>query len=380
MPRELGQAARREDERGEPRGRRVPHLSRPGCDRGCDDLVARREDRDAWPGVNRDLDDSERREEREIGGPQAPAPLRDDVVHAHVLVRGHDAFSGGHRPHHLDRALHRECGVLDHHDPVGAVRQRPAGGDGDRAARLHPQLRELPHRHGPVELEVGRQPLRRAERVGCADGVAVDGRAREARQWRRRAQLAREDAAVRVDDRNPLDCRAPRWTEPCERLGDAADREEVASHGEGYPTADDPFRARRSCMRSTLATGPSATWPRPQIEVSRSVSSSSPISPGTSAAEPPRARWSLRICVRFLGADATGHALAAALVAEEAQHVGGGGQQIGALGADDEGAGAEHRACVVQRLEVERRVEDLDAREVRRGAARLHGRERAARR
>jgi len=75
--------------------------------------------------------------------------------------------------------------------------------------------------------------------------------------------------------------------------------------------------------------------------------------------------------VRLAGADATGHALAARLVAEEAQDVRAGGEQVRALGDDHRSARAEHRADFLQRVERERRVELVRSEEVRGGAAGL---------
>lgn len=179
------QAARREDERSEPRCGRVAHLSRVGGRLGGDDLVAGREDGYARAGVDIDLDDSERREEGEIRRSQPPAAHCHDVVAAHILIGRHDTFAGGDGPYHLDRALHGDRRVLHHHDCVGAVREGTPGGNRDRAARLDSQTRETPHRHRPVELEVGRHALRGAEGVGGTDGVAIDGRSREPGQGRR---------------------------------------------------------------------------------------------------------------------------------------------------------------------------------------------------
>ena len=61
--------------------------------------------------------------------------------------------------------------------------------------------------------------------------------------------------------------------------------------------------------------------------------------------------------VRLHRADAARHALAARLVAEEPQHVRRGGEQVRALGHHDQRAGAEHRAGLGERVEVERHVE-----------------------
>ena len=73
--------------------------------------------------------------------------------------------------------------------------------------------------------------------------------------------------------------------------------------------------------------------------------------------------------------DPARHALAAGLVAEEPQHVGGGGEQVGALGHHDQRARPEHRPGLPQRAEVQRHVELVRPEEVGRGAARLDGAE-----
>ena len=79
--------------------------------------------------------------------------------------------------------------------------------------------------------------------------------------------------------------------------------------------------------------------------------------------------------MRLGRADAARDALAAGFVAEEAQYVGRGGQQVGAFGHHDERARAEHRTGLPQRAEVQRHVERRGPEEVRRGPARLDGAE-----
>ena len=88
---------------------------------------------------------------------------------------------------------------------------------------------------------------------------------------------------------------------------------------------------------------------------------------------PPRPSASVEQGVRLGGPDPARHALAARLVAEEPQHVRRGREQVGALGHHHQRAGAEHRAGLGQRVEVEPHVEVVGAEEVRRRAAGLHG-------
>ena len=106
--------------------------------------------------------------------------------------------------------------------------------------------------------------------------------------------------------------------------------------------------------------------------------SSSVMRSSTSRAEPETAaarEVTGQDLVRLGRADAARDALAAGLVAEEAQHVGGRGEQVGALGHDDERPRAEHRPGLPQRAEVQRHVERRGPEEVRRGPARLDGAE-----
>ena len=90
---------------------------------------------------------------------------------------------------------------------------------------------------------------------------------------------------------------------------------------------------RASGSRSrTLSTGVSATWPRPQIDVSRIASSSCRAGCARSS--------SLRTAVdqahRLLGADAAGNALPAGLVAEERRQVAAEIEQVGVCADDDD--------------------------------------------
>src|SRR4051812_48629688 len=82
--------------------------------------------------------------------------------------------------------------------------------------------------------------------------------------------------------------------------------------------------------------------------------------------------------VRLRRAHPAWDALPARLVAEEAQDVRPGGQQIRPFGHDDQRARAEHRAGLLQRLPVQRHVELVWSEEVRRGATGLDRRDLAA--
>ena len=82
--------------------------------------------------------------------------------------------------------------------------------------------------------------------------------------------------------------------------------------------------------------------------------------------------------VGLAGADPARHALAARLVAEEAQHVRGRGEQVGALRHHHQRARPEHRPGLGQSGEVERHVELVGPEEVRRRAARLDRAQRPA--
>src|SRR6185295_18627049 len=96
---------------------------------------------------------------------------------------------------------------------------------------------------------------------------------------RRRADVGGGHPVQRLGQPDGLDGGAPGRAEPGQRLGDRTGGEELPVHRSGWSAAP----LGRGCSRAaapplssprTLTTGPSATWPNPQMEVLRMASSS----------------------------------------------------------------------------------------------------------
>ena len=116
------------------------------------------------------------------------------------------------------------------------------------------------HRHLADELQVSRQALGRAVRVGRAHRVPVDGRAGEARQVVRREHGLAGDAPVRVGERDRFQRGPARRAEAGQRVGHRADGKELArgAHCRQWT------RTSRLSASSRSASGrPSPSSPRP---------------------------------------------------------------------------------------------------------------------
>ena len=127
--------------------------------------------------------------------------------------------------------------------------------------------------------------------------------------------------------------------------------------------------------RSTLITGPSATWPSPQIEVRRITSSRSRTSPSTSAGPPPAPSSPSRMTCALAEPTRHGTHLPHDSSRKNRRTLYCRGEQVGAFGHDHDRAGPEHGARLLQRAEVQFHVQLVRPDEVGGRAARLDGAE-----
>jgi hypothetical protein len=170
-----------------------------------------------------------RGQEPDVRRPERPARRDEDRSGGHVLVGPDDAVARRHRPSDLDRARHGQMAVLQHQHGVGARGQRPAGRDLDGAAGRHLRRVGAAHDDGADHVEIARQPVGGAVRVGGPHGPAVHRRAGEAGQVVRRPHVARRHAAVRGRERDRLGAGTPSGPEAGPRLGHRADGQELAA-------------------------------------------------------------------------------------------------------------------------------------------------------
>src|SRR4051794_11729111 len=134
-------------------------------------------------------------------------------------------------------------------------------------------------RNATLHYGVDGEAVGRAVGVGGPDRVAVDRRAGEAGHRRRRADVDGRHPVQRLGQPDVLDGGPPRRAEPGQRLPDRLRGEELSTHRSGWPSAPpgrgcSPAAAPPLLSPRTLSTGPSATWPSPQMEVLRMASSS----------------------------------------------------------------------------------------------------------
>ena len=283
-------------------------------------------------------------------------------------------------------AGHRLLGVLDHHHRVGTVRQHPPGGHGHRGARRGP-----PPRPGgpspPTPRRRGRRAAPRRRRTcrprGRRSRRRSTGRTRAARGGARRG-VGRGP----TEGRRPAAPARPAWSaasaSSAERGADGHRREELAAVARGCAV----IRQSRGCGRAAAPPRcrPEDAGHRAERHLAEAAD--------RRRAQGPLQLEHLRLApvvqpaggqrlgqqgVRLGRADPAGHALAARLVPEEPQRVGRGREQVGALGHRHQRAGAEHRAGLGERVEVQPGVEAVRAEEVRGRAAGLHRGQRAAR-
>ena len=296
-------------------------------------------------------------EHAEVGRPQRPAGRDQQRADRDVLVGPHHPVTGRDRAHHLDRARHRLLGVLDHHDRVGAVGQRPAGGHAAAAVPARTATSGArAHGDRADDVEVGGQPLGGAVGVRRPHGEAVDRRAGEAGQRAAAPDVVDRHPAEGVVAARPAQAGAPGRPaarpaprRPCgcgRTRGRACGASGLVSQLCGLRPGDgaaalQPEHARHRTERD-LARG------RRSRSCARVRSSSSSRSSRASSRPAPASALGEHL-VRLVRPDPARHALAARLVAEEPQHVGGGREQVGALGQHHQRAGAEHRAGLGQR-------------------------------
>ena len=267
------------DQPGQRERGRVAHLAgeeRRGVRRHH--LVAGGEHRHPRPGVDGHLGDPRRGQHAEVLGAQRPPSGHQLGRRGGVLVGAHHAVAGRDRPDHLDGARHRLLRCTRSSPPRprrAAARRRSAcvtAVPGPTAVRA--RRPSAPRR----SLEVAGQPVGNAVGVGRPHRVAVHGRAGEAGQRVRRGDRLGRDPAAARGQRDGFGRRAPPGPEPGQRLGDRPGGEELPPGAAGRVGLRGAVLAAAG---ATLITGPSATWPSPQIEVRRMTSSSSGIRPST---------------------------------------------------------------------------------------------------
>jgi hypothetical protein len=148
---------------------------------GLDDLVARRQNRDAGPREDFDVGDA-------AGCQRADAArVEHDAGFDHRLTGGDvggspsDVLSRVDRRQHSDGAVAGLLGHFHHYDGVRAARQRRAGRDLHARAARDPLRRHLTRVCRADDAQRLRICRARAERVVGHDRVAVHGRAIERR-------------------------------------------------------------------------------------------------------------------------------------------------------------------------------------------------------
>ena len=184
-----------------------------------DELVAGREHADAGAAMDRDR-------RKAAGGEHADLARADHRAAPQQRLAPGDVGAG--KADELARrrgAAHLDCrpvrcrdglGVLDHHDGVGAARDRPAGRDRRRGAAGDRKTRgDAAGDHLRVEGERRRRARASAREIGGANGEAVDARAVEGRHVERRRDVLRNDAPERVGERHGF---APERPRPQRRL------------------------------------------------------------------------------------------------------------------------------------------------------------------
>ena len=216
----LCDAAVRGDHRAEREAIDVEDLSRRERVSRLDDLVARRQNRDA-----RFRKDVRRRDAD--GGKRAHASRRQLIARCDDAVAARDVGGAtadilpcGRRRQNVHLVVRRTRRLFDHDDRVGARRQRRARRDLGACAGRDGHRRWLA-RVDPIDHpQPRRRRARRAGDVSGHDGVAVHRRSRERRHVERRHDVRGRDASgrsVEIDALGPLD-RPHRRVEPSPRF------------------------------------------------------------------------------------------------------------------------------------------------------------------
>jgi hypothetical protein len=178
-------------------GVRVADLAGPERVARVDQLVAGGHHRHPGPWMDRYELAADRGEHADGRRVQQLAPLEDDGATADVLAGLADEPAGpGVQPDQDGVAL--DAGLLDRHDRVGARRQRPAGHDAGRAARLDGGQPAGAGEDLAGDPKADRRVLAGAGQVGRPDREAVHGRVGERRQVLGGGDVGGEHAAEGV--------------------------------------------------------------------------------------------------------------------------------------------------------------------------------------
>ena len=256
---------------------RVGNLSGTGLGAEVGELVARRQDRDARPPVDRHLAVAERGEQPDLGGGQERARLEHPIAGAHVLA------GRSHVCRRLDGPSQRHVtigrvDVLLRDDGVRPARQRRAREDPHRLAASHRPRRQRPRLHAPHDGQrralagirrSHRIPIHRRIRPRRNDPTRHDGLGQRAPQRRHHVDVLR------------LQCRHTRENR-LERLFDTQHMallytvrvgvrrtQAVGGMWRGHPETRLPPRSARAAFWSSPARPtPHASWskmppPRP---------------------------------------------------------------------------------------------------------------------
>ena len=152
MSRAIGQnpriAARPRHLHGHRPGVRIADLEGLRLLARLDDLVARRQDRDTRPAIDRDALAADHRQQRDFGEAQPPAWGKNDAAVPGFDPLRVEVLAGLEGPRDLD-AIARALRVLDHHHRVGAFRQRRARHDFHRLSGAHGARINLSRAHFP---------------------------------------------------------------------------------------------------------------------------------------------------------------------------------------------------------------------------------------
>ena len=178
---------------------RVAKLARPGLARGGHELVARRGDGHARPGMDGDRVRPGNGRDGDLGRAE-PAPVFEQAG------SGLDAFAAA--AHVLARARRGEgedpsgfaAHLLDRHDRLGALRNRRSRHDANGLAAAERRRRQISRGHQARAL--GERPPARGFRD--PDGVAVHGGRIEGRRVHVARQVLRENASGGVRERRAL--------------------------------------------------------------------------------------------------------------------------------------------------------------------------------
>jgi hypothetical protein len=130
--------------------------------------------------------------------------MDDGVADADIGGAAADVLLRVHRCEHTHVVDASAFGLLDHHDRIGALRQRGARRDLHRFTRPDGRARHLARMNGPDDAQRLRLVAPRAERVFGADGVSVHRGAIEWRHVERGRHGRSRDPIPRLSKGNPF--------------------------------------------------------------------------------------------------------------------------------------------------------------------------------